>query len=393
MEEVQFMIQFADRIKSLPPYLFAEIDRKKAELKKKGVDIISLAIGDPDLRTPDNIIEALKSAAGDVNNHHYPDYNGLLEFRQAVADWYKSRFNVELDPQSEVVSLIGSKEGIAHMPMAFINPGDITLAPDPAYPVYKTATMFAGGETYLMPLKKENKFLIDFKSIPEDVLKKAKLLFFNYPNNPTAAVADDDFYVEVIEVAKKYDILVCHDAAYTEMTYDGYRAKSFLEFEGAKDVGVEFHSLSKTYSMTGWRVGFVVGNKDAVAGLGKIKSNIDSGIFQAVQMAGIEALKGDQGCVGEMRAIFQERRDVLCDGLTSLGIKVEKPKATFYMWAEVPAGYTSVSFVDHLLSAGVVVTPGSGFGSMGEGYFRMTFTLDKARISEAIERVRKIRNW
>jgi LL-diaminopimelate aminotransferase len=388
------MVQIADRIKSLPPYLFAEIDRKKNELKKKGIDIISLGVGDPDLPTPDNIIQALKTASEDVNNHHYPDYDGLLEFRQAVASWYSSRFGVQLDPEVEVVSLIGSKEGIAHIPLAFINPGDIVLAPDPAYPVYKVATLFAGGETYLMPLKKENGFLVDFSAIEEDILRKAKMMFLNYPNNPTAAVADDDFFNEAIRVAKEYDIILCHDAAYTEMTYDGYEAKSFLQFDGAKDVGVEFHSLSKTYCMTGCRIGFAVGSKDVIAALGKVKSNIDSGIFQAVQKAGIEALTGDQSSVTELKSIFQERRDVLYEGLVRAGINVEKPKATFYLWGEVPKGYTSSDFAEHLLlNAGVIVTPGNGFGDNGEGFFRMTFTLKKERIKEAIERIIKIRNW
>jgi LL-diaminopimelate aminotransferase len=388
------MVQVADRIKSLPPYLFAEIDRKKNELKKKGVDIISLGIGDPDLATPDNIIAALKKASEDVNNHHYPDYEGLYEFREAASKWYKRRFDVDLDPETEVVSLIGSKEGIAHLPFAYINPGDVVLAPDPAYPVYKIATLFCGGETHLMPLKKDNDFLIDFKAIPEDVLKKAKLLFLNYPNNPTAAVANDDFFNELISIAKKYDIIVCHDAAYTEMTYDGYVAKSFLEYEGAKEVGIEFHSLSKTYCMTGWRIGFAVGNKDVIAALGKIKSNIDSGIFQAVQEAGIEALTGDQSPVDDIRNTFQERRDVLCEGLINAGIKVNKPKATFYLWAEVPDGYTSSGFAEYLLlEAGVIVTPGNGFGVNGEGFFRMTFTVEKERLIEAVERINKIRNW
>ena len=376
------MVKVADRIGSLPPYLFADIDKKKSKLEKKGVDIISLGIGDPDLRTPDNIIQALKTAAEFANNHHYPDYEGLFEFRRAVATWYAQRFYVNLNPEDEVISLIGSKEGIAHIPLAFVNP------------VYNTATLFAGGEPYFMPLKKENDFLIDIDAIPKGILKKAKMMFLNYPNNPTAAVANDDFFNKIIKIAKDYEILVCHDAAYTEMTYDGYVAKSFLEYDGAKDVGIEFHSLSKTYCMTGWRIGFAVGNKEIIAGLGKVKSNIDSGIFQAVQLAGIEALTGDQTSVLEMRDIFQERRDVLHEGLVSAGIKVEKPKATFYLWGEVPRGYTSSSFTEHLLlNAGVIVTPGNGFGASGEGFFRMTFTLEKERIEEAIARIIEIRNW
>jgi LL-diaminopimelate aminotransferase len=388
------MVKVADRIKSLPPYLFAEIDKKKTKLEKKGIDIISLGIGDPDLRTPDNIIQALQIAAEYVNNHHYPDYDGLIEFRNAVANWYQQRFCVKLSPEDEVVSLIGSKEGIAHIPLAFVNPKDVVLIPEPSYPVYNTATLFAGGKPYFMPLKKENGFLIDFDVIPEDILKKAKMMFLNYPNNPTAAVANDDFFNKVIKIAKEYDILVCHDAAYTEMTFDGYVAKSFLQYDGAKKVGIEFHSLSKTYCMTGWRIGFAVGNKDIIAGLGKVKSNIDSGIFQAVQIAGIEALTGDQASIDEMKNIFQERRDILHGGLIEAGIKVEKSKATFYLWGEVPKGYTSTSFAEHLLlKAGVIVTPGNGFGASGEGFFRMTFTRNKERIKEAIGRIMEVRNW
>jgi LL-diaminopimelate aminotransferase len=385
------MFEKADRLKRLPPYLFKEIDRKKAEVKARGVDIIDLGVGDPDLPTPGHIIEALKRAADDPANHRYPSYSGMEGFNRAAAKWYKARFGVDLDPSTEVVTLIGSKEGLAHFPLAFVNPGDLVLVPSPAYPVYNISTLFAGGEPYVLPLLEGNGFLPDFGSVPEAVLKRARVLFINYPNNPTAAVADSAFFREVVELANRYGILVCHDAAYTEMVFDGYRAHSFLEESGAKDVGIEFHSLSKTYNMTGWRIGFAVGNREAVEGLGAIKSNIDSGAFQAVQVAGIEALLGDQSCVAEMTRIYQERRDIMAAGLSGAGFHFELPKATFYMWVRVPKGYTSAGLTTKLLEqAGLVVTPGNGFGSPGEGYFRIALTQSKERLAEAIERLKAL---
>jgi LL-diaminopimelate aminotransferase len=313
------------------------------------------------------------------------------DFNAAVARWYKRRFNVDLDYGTEVVTLIGSKEGIAHIPLAFIDPGDIALVASPGYPVYHIGTQFAGGEPYFMDLLKENGFLPDLESIPPGVASKAKMMFINYPNNPTAAVADKSFFESVVAFAEKYNVIVCHDAAYSEMTYDGYEPPSFLEVDGAKSVGIEFHSLSKTYNMTGWRIGFAVGSSDVIGGLGQIKSNIDSGAFQAVQIAGITALEGDQTCVEEMRQTYQERRDILVDGLRSAGLSVEKPSATFYLWVEVPQGYTSAGFAGQLLTeAGIVTTPGNGFGAAGEGYIRMALTVDRDRIREAVKRISRL---
>ena len=381
----------AERLRQLPPYLFKEIDRKKAEVRARGVDIIDLGVGDPDLPTPGTIIMAMKKAVDDPANHRYPSYSGLNTFKETVAEWYGKRFGVVLDASTEVVSLIGSKEGIAHFPLAFINPGDVALVPSPAYPVYNIATIFAGGESYFMPLLGENRFLPDLKSIPGEVAERAKIMFLNYPNNPTSAIADLDFFKQVVAFAEKHDILVCHDAAYTEMAFDGYRPPSFLEVEGAKEVGIEFHSLSKTYNMTGWRIGFAVGNPVAVDGLGAIKSNIDSGVFQAIQLAGIEAIKGDQACVEEANRIYAKRRDLMVRGLRDSGFEVETPKATFYLWIRVPKGYTSARLATRLLEeAGLVVTPGNGFGEPGEGYFRIALTQNEKRLEEAVERLKKL---
>jgi LL-diaminopimelate aminotransferase len=308
-----------------------------------------------------------------------------------VAKWYKKRFHVPLDARSEVVTLIGSKEGIAHIPLAFIDPGDVALVSSPGYPVYQIGTQFAGGEPYFMDLLKQNSFLPDLEAIPSDVVKRAKLMFINYPNNPTAAVATKEFFESVVAFAEKHNIIVCHDAAYSEMAYDGFKPMSFLEIEGAKAVGIEFHSLSKTYNMTGWRIGFAVGCSEVIGGLGQIKSNIDSGAFQAVQLAGITALEDDQACVEEMKQTYKKRRDILVDGLTSLGLSVEKPKATFYLWIEVPEGSTSAEFSSRLLTeAGIVTTPGNGFGAAGEGYVRMALTVTQERIQETVDRMKSI---
>jgi LL-diaminopimelate aminotransferase len=379
----------AERLKKLPPYLFKEIDRKKTEVRSRGVDIIDLGIGDPDLPTPPHIIEALKKAAVDATNHRYPSYSGMGDFKETVAEWYGKRFGVELDPDTEVISLIGSKEGIAHFPLAFVNPGDVALVPAPAYPVYHNATMFAGGESHFMPLLSENRFLPDLNSIPDKIISRARVMFLNYPNNPTSAVADLDFFREVVEFARDNNILVCHDAAYTEMAFDGYRPPSFLAAEGAKEVGIEFHSLSKTYNMTGWRIGFAVGNREAIDGLGAIKSNIDSGVFQAVQMAGVAAMRGDQTCVEHMVQVYSRRRDLMIKGLQDVGFEVETPKATFYLWIKVPEGYTSSQLTERVLEdAGLVVTPGNGFGEPGEGYFRIALTQKRERLSEAVQRLK-----
>ena len=384
-------IEKAERLKRLPPYLFKEIDRQKEEVRAKGIDIIDLGVGDPDLPTPPHIIEASNRAASDPANHQYPSYTGMHDFNAAVARWYQRRFGVDLDPDAEVVTLIGSKEGIAHIPLAFIDPGDIALVASPGYPVYHIGTQFAGGEPYFMDLLKENGFLPDLTAISPETAQRAKMMFINYPNNPTAAVATKDFFESVAAFAAEYSVIVCHDAAYSEMTFDGYRPMSFLEVQGAKSVGIEFHSLSKTYNMTGWRIGFAVGCADVIGALGQVKSNIDSGAFQAVQIAGITALEGDQACVEEMRQTYAERREILVSGLRSAGFSVEKPRATFYLWVEVPEGYTSAGFSSLLLTeAGIVTTPGNGFGPAGEGYVRMALTVDRERIREAVKRIEGI---
>ena len=378
----------ARRLNKLPPYLFAEIDRIKRSLVAEGKDIIDLGVGDPDLPTPPNIVEAFYLAARDPANQKYALDYGKPELREAVASWYGRRFGVELDPDSEVLPLIGSKEGIGHIPLAFINPGDTALVPDPAYPVYNSGTILAGGEPFKIPLLEENGFIPDLDAIPAGAAKKAKIIFLNYPNNPTAATCDIDFFERLVDFARKNSIIVCHDAAYTELSFDGYRPPSFLQAEGALEIGIEFHSLSKTYNMTGWRIGFAVGNADILKGLSTVKSNLDSGIFGAVQMAGVEALTGSQDCVDEHNRIYRERRDVLVDGLNTMGWNVEKPKATFYVWAPVPDGYTSASLAKALLEkAAIVATPGSGLGSHGEGYIRFALTRSKERIREAVDRI------
>lgn len=383
-------IQYAERIRTLPPYLFAAIDQMKREALLKGADLIDLSIGDPDIPTPSHIVDAMKKAVEKPEHHRYPSYEGMLSYRKAVADWYKERFNVELDPEKEVISLIGSKEGIGHIPLAFIDPGDIVLVPSPGYPVYPVGTKFAGGIPYFMPLKEENGFLPDIDSIPEDVCKKAKLIFINYPNNPTSACAGTDFYKKVIEFANKHNIIVCHDAAYSEVYYEE-KPISFMEIDGAKEVGIEFHSLSKTYNMTGWRIGFAVGNKDILSGLGKVKTNLDSGVFQAIQEAGIVALKTEDSILKQIRNVYKERRDILYEGLKNAGFTLKKPAATFYLWVKVPNG-KSIDFVAKLLKeAEVLCTPGVGFGEHGEGYIRFALTQSKEKIKEAVERIRRLK--
>lgn len=381
-------VELASRVKNLPPYLFATIDQMKQDAKAKGVDLIDLSIGDPDIPTPAHIVDAMRAAVGKPEHHRYPSYEGMLSFREAVAAWYRSRFAVHLDSKTEVLSLIGSKEGIGHIPLAFIDPGDVVLVPSPGYPVYPVGTLFAGGESHFMPLLEQNNFLPDLKSIPTDALKRAKLMFINYPNNPTSACAPKSFYEEVIELAGRYNIIVCHDAAYSEIFFDNEKPVSFMELDGAREVGIEMHSLSKTYNMTGWRIGFAVGNKDVIAGLGKIKTNLDSGVFQAVQEASISALETDDAVLADIRYTYQERRDILYKGLKDLGLDVIRPKATFYLWTKVPGGFNSSSFVAHLLEkAGVLGTPGNGFGAPGEGYIRFALTVPAARMKEAVQRI------
>lgn len=383
-------MQAAKRVREIPPYLFAGIEKKIQECKEKGIDVISFGIGDPDLPTPDFIIEKMAEQIKNPENHQYPSSVGMLSFRESVANWYQRRFGVTLDPKTEVVSLIGSKEGIAEMSYCYLDPGDISLVPDPGYPVYSIGAGFAGGECYYMPLKEANGFLPDLKEIPEDIAKKAKLLWIGYPNNPTGATAPLSFFEEVVAFAKKYDIIVCHDNAYSEVSFDGYRPPSFLEAEGAKEVGIEFNSLSKPFNMTGWRIGFAVGRADVIETLGRYKSNVDSGAFQAVQYAAIAGLDSDQSAIAEMQKIYARRRDVVIGAFNDLGWNLEPTKATFYIWAPVPKGYTSASFVEYVLEkAGVVITPGSGYGPSGEGYFRISLTLPEERVKEAADRLRK----
>jgi LL-diaminopimelate aminotransferase len=376
---------YADRLSSLPPYLFARIDAMKAEKARSGADVIDLGVGDPDLPTPPHVVEALCAAARDPANHHYPSYAGMPAFREAVAGWYGRRFGVELDPTTEVLALMGSKDGIAHVPEAFVNPGDVVLAPSPGYPVYRTSTLFAEGVLHELPLGSGNGFLPDLDAVPVDVARRARLLFVNYPNNPTAAVAPASFYDEVVAFAREYDVIVVSDNAYSEIAYDGYRAPSFLETDGARDVGVEMHSLSKTYNMTGWRIGMAVGNAEVLAGLGRVKTNVDSGVFDAVQCAAIAALSGPQDCVAAACRIYEERRDVLVRGLRSLGFDVTAPRATFYVWLPVE---DSMAFASRLLDeAAIVATPGVGFGPHGEGYVRFALTRPVERIREALSRM------
>jgi len=377
------------RLQNLPPYLFLEIDRAKRQARQEGRDIIDLGVGDPDQPTPAFIIDSLYRASQDPANHRYALDQGMPALREAISEWYKKRFGVILDSGSEVLPLIGSKEGIAHFPLAFINPGEYTLVPDPCYPPYKGGTIFAGGKPYLMPLAAKNNFLPDFKKIPLTVLKKAKVLFINYPNNPTGAVADSSFYKDTVDFASKYGLIVVSDLAYSEMSYDGYKPASFLEIPGAKDVGIEFHSLSKTCNMTGWRVGWACGNKTLISALAKVKSNIDSGIFSAIQVAGITALKGQDEHVRSMCNLYQGRRDLFVTGLNELGWKVKKPHATFYIWAPIPRKITSIEFAQGLLKkCDIVATPGVGFGKHGEGYIRFALTVPETRMKEALGRLK-----
>ena len=384
-------IKISERLKNLPPYLFLEIDRRKRRAREEGRDIIDLGIGDPDEPTPQFIIDALNEAVKDPSTHRYALDAGLSELRQEIAVWYKKRFGVSLDSGDEVLLLIGSKEGIAHMPLAFINPGDAALVPDPCYPPYKSGVIFCGGRIELMPLLEKNNFLADIGAIDRTTAKKAKLMYLNYPNNPTSACADLKYFEGVAKFAAKYNIITCHDAAYTELAFDGYEPPSFLSAKGAMEVGVEFHSLSKTFNMTGWRIGFVVGNKEIVSAIGKVKSNIDSGIFTAIQRAGIVALKNYDNYIGSLKAVYQKRRDILCDGLNSIGWTVNKPKATFYVWSGCLEGFDSIRLAKHLLDkADIVATPGVGFGPNGEGYVRFALTVSQGRLKEAIERIKKV---
>jgi len=385
------MFKLSKKLQALPAYLFLEMDKAKRKARAEGRDIIDLGIGDPDQPTPSNVIDALSQAARDPANHRYALDQGMPVLRLSIEAWYKRRFNVALNPDTEILPLIGSKEGIAHFPLAFLNPGDVSLIPDPCYPPYKGGTILAGGAVHLMPLLEKNNFLPDLKHIPFLARRKAKIIFVNYPNNPTNACASDEFYAELIDFAKRNKIIVISDLAYSEMSYDGYKPRSVLEFPGSRDLVIEFHSLSKTYNMTGWRIGWACGNAKLIAALAKVKSNIDSGIFSAIQLAGVAALATDQDFVSSMCQLYQKRRDILVGGLQSLGWKVIKPKATFYLWLKIPGNLDSISFAARLLKeADIVVTPGVGFGKYGEGYIRMALTMPEERIKEALQRLKKI---
>ena len=383
------MVKVSERLKKIPPYLFAEIDKKIAQAKANGIDIISLGVGDPDTPTIQTVVDEMHKAIDDPKNHDYPPYNGTESFRQASCRWMKNRFGVELDADKEMLVCIGSKEAIAHVFFAFIDDGDYTLIPDPGYPVYANATVFAGGTPYSMPLLEENDYLPDFDKIPEDIAKKAKLMFLNYPNNPTGAVCDLEFLKKTVDYCKKYDILLCQDMAYSEMTYDGYKAPSVLQVEGAKDVAIEFYSHSKSYNMTGWRVGFVCGNEQAITALGTIKNNIDSGTFKAIQQAAEKAYCAPEEEINALNKMYKERRDVMENGLRELGWDVKTSKGTFYIWLPVTRGMTSEEFVTKMLEeAHVVVPSGRGYGKYGEGYFRIAITKPVEILQEALKRMK-----
>jgi LL-diaminopimelate aminotransferase len=381
----------AQRIEKLPPYLFAEIDRKVAQARARGADIISFGIGDPDLPTPPHIVEALVEAAHNPATHRYPSYTGLGRFRSSIAAWYERRFGVSLDPDEHIQPLVGSKEGIYHLPVAFVDPGDLALVPDPGYPVYETGTILAGAEPMLLPLRIENGFMPDLGSIPRDALERARVLWLNYPGNPTSACVELDFFERAVAFCRESGILLAHDAAYTEITYDGYVAPSVLEVDGAMECAVEFHSLSKTYNMTGWRIGWVAGAPEAIEAIKRLKTNIDSGIFDAVQYAGIAALTGPQDHLEATIDRYRHRRDLLCDALKSMGIVVDPPRGSIYVWAPVPEGHGSGSFTNHLLDeADIVVAPGTGYGPSGEGFVRFSLTISDDRLEEGVERLRKV---
>lgn len=381
----------AECLNRMAPYLFAQIDKKRDALREQGVDVISLGIGDPDRPTPDHIIEAMEKAIRNPLNHQYPDYAGSAAYQQACATWMHRRFGVSVDPETEVLALIGSKEGIAHLHTAFVDPGDYVLAPSIGYPVYSGGAMLQGGHTYYMPMREENGFLADFDHVPEEVLSKAKIMFIGYPNNPTGAVATEEYFDKAIRFCLENDILLAHDNAYSEICFDGYSAPSILERPRAKECCIEFFSLSKAYNMTGWRIAFAAGNAESIAALGTVKNNLDSGQFTAIQEAAIAALLGSQQCVADMCALYQRRRDAVVEALRAIGMTCEDTKATIYVWARVPEGYSSESFATKLLEqAHVIVTPGNGYGPDGEGYIRISLTTSDDRLLEAVRRIKEI---
>ncbi len=380
-------MEISKRLQKIPPYLFVELDRLKNEKIEKGVDVIDLGVGDPDIPTPSEIVEVAKKALEKVEYHRYPSNSGSLFFRKACADYMKRRFGVSFDPEKEIMALIGSKEGIAHFPIAFVNSGDVVLCPDPAYPVYHLGTIFADGIPYYMPLTWENEFLPDLGKIPKEVVEKAKIIWLNYPNNPTGATATKEFFKELVKFAKKHNIIIAHDAAYVEIYYEDPPI-SIFEVEGAKDVAIEFHSLSKTFCMTGWRIGFAVGNSFLISALAKVKSNIDSGVFTAIQETGAYALNNLDKIVPSLVSVFKKRRDILAEELENLGYKFIKPSATFYLWVKTPQGLTSQEFCKKVIQdLGIVVTPGVGFGNSGEGYFRIALTVGEEKLKEAAQRL------
>ena len=382
-------MRFSRRLDNLAPYLFAEMERKISEKRKSGVDVISLGIGDPDLPTPGYIVEEMQRQVADAQNHRYPSNWGLHEFGEAAASFYERRFGVEIDPAKEFFPLLGAKEGLAHICWALLDAGDLALVPDPGYPVYSGGSLIVGAEVRYLRLQPEKGFLPDLDEVPEAEARRAKVLFIGYPNNPTAAVVEDDFFERVVAFAKKYDVAVVHDNAYSELTYDGYVAPSFLAVPGAKDVGVELFSFSKPFNMTGWRTGFAVGNREILAHVWRLKTNMDSGMFDALQRTSAFILNGPWDFVDEMRAIYRRRRDLLADALVSVGVNAPKPKGTIYMWIPIPEGYTSASFSEHVLEqAAVVVTPGTGYGPAGEGFVRLSLTTPDDRIAEAIARIK-----
>ncbi len=384
-------IEPSERIKKLPPYLFVRLEELKEKALKEGKDLIDLGIGDPDLPTPDFIIQAMKQALDNPENHRYPTSRGLFAFRESASKYLERRFGVKISPE-QIVTLIGSKEGIAHFPLGWLNQGDIALVPSPAYPVYKIGTIFAEGVPYFLPLKEENNFLPDLDSVPQEVWERAKILFLNYPNNPTSAVCELEFFERAVFYAKKYQLWVANDLAYAELCFDGYLAPSILQVPGAEEVAIEFHSLSKTFNMTGWRVGFAVGAREAVDILARVKSNIDSGVFQAIQWAGVEALEKGEPAIEEIRAVYQRRRDILAEGLEQAGFKFQKPKATFYFWVKTPKGISSEEMVAILLEqAGIIASPGSGYGPEGEGYIRLAIVSDESRLKEAKNRLSQLK--
>jgi LL-diaminopimelate aminotransferase len=381
-------VRFAKRLDEVPPYLFAELERKIADKRREGIDVISLGIGDPDLPTPEPVVSALAAAARDPATHQYPTNRGSDAFREAVAGFYQDRFRVELDPASEIVPALGGKEAVAHVSLALLDPGDVCLSPDPGYPPYTSGPVFSGAGVHYLPLEEENGFLPDLDAIPEVVLQRANLLFLNYPNNPTGAVVAEGYFERAVELARTHDLVVVHDNAYSEVCFDGYRAPSFLETPGAKEVGIEIFSLSKGWNMTGWRAAIVAGNAEVVERYRHLKTNLDSGMFEAVQRATVAALTEARDFPREMSEVYQRRRDLVAEALEAIGLPAGRPKATPYFWVRVPEGYTSEAFVELVLEqAAVVVSPGPSYGPSGEGYFRISLTVPDRQLEEAVGRI------